>query len=70
MQVKSERAAAGGNKIGGRSSSWRQPLLTPALSSLGRRGGVEGAATLSLLPVAVEVILALSTTFPSAFGGE
>ncbi len=64
MRCKSKRATAGGNKIGGRSSRRRQPLLTPALSSPGRRGRAEGAATLSLRPVAAEVTLALSTTFP------
>ena len=70
MRCKSKRATAGGDKIGGRSSSRRQPLLTPALSSPGRRGGVEGAATFSLLPVAVEVTLALSTTFPLRLRGR
>ena len=70
MLCKSERAAADGDRIGGRSSSRHRPLLTPALSSPGRRGGVEGAATLSLLPVAVEVTLALSTTFPLRLRGR
>ena len=69
MRCKSERTTAGGDGIGGRSSSRRQPLLTPALSSPGRRGGVEGAATFSLLSVAVEVPLPSQPRPPSAFGG-